>query len=414
MSTYFFQASQINVKNINKHAILDIIRFSLDPVSRAKLAEQLGISRAAVTAIVKDLLHEGIISEGTRVNQGSGRPSITLEINPQRGYVAGIDMGVSHLHMVLADLAANVIKESEQPFEISAGPHVCFEQVDILLKDMLREVGLSMDDLTAIGVDVPGPILEEDGTVLAPPIMPGWDRYPIQKNLQARWNKPVTLNNDAEMGALGEWAYGAGREYANVAYIKVGNGIGAGLIMNNRIYRGANGSAGEIGHITVVENGPQCKCGNYGCLEALAGGQAIAEQGNQIILNGTSPQLAALASQHPLTAHDVAIAARRGDLAAQRIFRRAGDYIGIGIAGLVNIFNPDIVIVGGGVAQVGDMLLEPIRQTVRRRALTAATQNLHISTALLGRRSSSMGAAVQAITLALHHIVIESRQPVKL
>ncbi len=407
MSDYFFQSQLVNVKNINKHAVLDLIRFSSSGISRAKLAENLGISRAAVTAIVKDLMTQGIIREGAYVHRGSGRPSILLEINPNHGYVAGIDMGVTHLHIVIANMGANVIAEEERAFDISRPPEICIDQIDALLHEMLHHHGLNISDLVAIGVGVPGPILQDSGIIVAPPIMPGWDRYPLRQVLERRWGVPLALNNDAEMGAVGEWAYGAGRDYENIARIKVGSGIGAGLILNNHIYRGANGSAGEIGHITVEENGPLCKCGNHGCLEALAGGQAIARQARQIVEQGVSTQLSRLKDPEQLTAYDVAMAARRGDLAAQQIFIRAGKYIGIGIASLINLFNPDIVIVGGGIANVGDMILEPIRQTARRRALTAATQNLRISTALLGRRSSSMGAVVQALNLALHQLASE-------
>ena len=402
MSTYFPHAYQLNVKNINKLAALDLIRFSPGGVSRAALAQQLGISRAAVTAIVKDLLEQGLILESPPRSEGAGRPPIMLQMNPRRGHVLGVDMGATHLRITLADLGARVVQEEEHPFDITRGPETSLDLLNRRLRALLERAGLAANQVAALGVGVPGPVRSAEGMVLAPPIMPGWDRYPIRESLMSTWKMPVMLNNDAELGALGEWAYGAGRDFRNVAFIKIGTGIGAGLILDNRIYQGANGSAGEIGHITVEENGPQCQCGNYGCLEALAGGRAIAEQARALVARGSAPQWAHIGQT--LTARDVAIAARKGDLASQRLFNRAGKYIGIGIASLVNLFNPEIVIVGGGVAQVGDMLMEPIRQTVRQRALTASTRNLRISAALLGRRSTSMGAVVQAITVALHQI----------
>ncbi len=411
MNAYFLHAHQLNVKNLNKLAVLDLIRFSPGGISRAGLADRLGISRAAVTAIVKDLLEQELILEGRLRNEGAGRPPIMLQMNPQRGYVLGIDMGATHLRLTLADLGARVLQEEEHPFDIARGPAASLESLNTRIADLLARTGLEASALTAIGIGVPGPVRSEEGMVLAPPIMPGWDRYPIRESLAEVWQRPVVLNNDAELGALGEWAYGAGRDFKNVAFIKIGTGIGAGLILDNRIYQGANGSAGEIGHITVEENGPQCQCGNYGCLEALAGGRAIAEQARSLVARGLATQLAHLSPLEDLTAQDVAIAARKGDLAAQRIFNRAGKYIGIGIASLVNLFNPEIVIVGGGVAQVGDMLMEPIRQTVRQRALTASTRNLRLSTALLGRRSASMGAVVQAITVALYQLAAGETPP---
>ena len=215
------------------------------------------------------------------------------------------------------------------------------------------------------------------------------------------WGCDVTLNNDAELGALGEWAYGAGRGEKNVAYIKVGSGIGAGLILNNQIYGGTTGAAGEIGHLTVEENGPLCNCGNHGCLEAFAGGHAIAKQGQMLVKSGKRTLL----SQIPLEkidAHEIAEAARRGDILAQDILQRAGIFIGIAIAGLINLFNPSIVILGGGVAQVGDVLTNPIRAAVYERAMRASEQSVRITTGMLGRRALLIGATIQAINIAIH------------
>jgi len=237
--------------------------------------------------------------------------------------------------------------------------------------------------------------------VISPPIMPGWDHYPIRASLEKIFGCPVTLNNDAELGALGEWAYGAGRGEKNIAYIKVGSGIGAGLILNQQIYGGTMGAAGEIGHLTIDENGPLCSCGNHGCLEAFAGGHAIAKQGQLLAKSGKRTLLSDLPLDK-ITAHAVAEAARHGDLHAQEILRRAGTFIGIAIAGLINLFNPSIVVIGGGVAQVGDILTAPIRQAVRERAMRASEQSVRITTGMLGRRSLIIGATVQAINVAIH------------
>ena len=240
--------------------------------------------------------------------------------------------------------------------------------------------------------------------VLSPPLMPGWDRFPIRDTLEKRWGCPVSLNNDAELGVLGEWAYGAGRGAQNLAYIKVGTGIGAGLFMDGQIYRGATGSAGEIGHMTIDENGPLCICGNRGCLEAMAGGKAIAAKAREAIANNKRTELAGLSPVEGITVMEIARAAARGDLVAQEILADAGDQLGVAIASLVNLFNPDIVVVGGGVAQTGDLFLEPIRKAVQKRSLPAAAYAVRITTSLLGKRSSSMGAVVQALSAALHRI----------
>lgn len=409
MTQFTWSHSHQVVKNLNKHAVLDLIRFTPGGISRAELAQRMDLSRAAMTAIVNDLLESQVVRETEARNKQSGRPPIILEINPARGFVAGIDMGASHLLVMLADFAAQVIDEVEIPFNIADGPEKCLNQASALLADLLKKHEMTAADLGAIGLGVPGPIASEAGMVYAPPIMPGWDGYPIQATLEEKWNLPVSLNNDAELGAIGEWAYGAGRGENYLAYIKVGTGIGSGLLLNGQIYRGATGSAGEIGHLTIEENGPLCECGNAGCLEALAGGRAIARQAREAIRQGKRTLLASLGPVEEITARDVASAARRGDLVAQQIISRAGSYLGIAIAGLVNLFNPRMIVVGGGVAQVGDLLLQPIRDTVARRSLQASARTVKINTAVLRRHSSAMGAVVQALSIALHQATEQRR-----
>jgi glucokinase-like ROK family protein len=396
-------SSQI-IKNVNKHTVLDLIRFTPGGISRAELAQRMDLSRAAMTAIVNDLLESKVIRETEARNAQNGRPPIILDINAARGYVVGIDMGASHLSIILSDFAAQVLDEIETPFSVADGPEQCLQQANLLLDDLLKKNQLSLKNISAMGLGVPGPIASEAGMVYAPPIMPGWDGYPIQANLEAKWGFPVSLNNDAELGALGEWAYGVGRGNNHLAYIKVGTGIGSGLLMNGQIYRGATGSAGEIGHLTIEENGPLCDCGNYGCLEALAGGKAISRQAREAVQKGQRTLLSNMGPLESLSARDVASAARRGDLVSQKIIANAGRYLGIAIAGLVNLFNPQTVVIGGGVAQIGDLLLQPIRDTVSRRSLQASARNVKINTAVLRRHSSGMGAIVQALSIALHQV----------
>ncbi|RPJ28578.1 MAG: ROK family protein [Chloroflexi bacterium] len=369
----------------------------------------MGLTRAAVTIIINDLISNGIIVNTESRSAASGRPPVVLEINPNQGLVAAIDMGATHLSVALGDFSARILEEVEVAFRIDRGPQECLQKADTILRELLQKRDLSTNDLSAVGVGVPGPVIADRGMVMAPPIMPGWDRFPIRATLEQKWGTAVTLNNDAELGALGEWAYGAGRGEKNLAFIKVGSGIGAGLIINQQIYGGNSGSAGEIGHLTVDENGPLCACGNHGCLEAFAGGHAIASQGRKLVASGKRTLLSEKGLDS-LTARDVVEAARRGDLAAQEIIKRSGTFIGIAIAGLINLINPSTVIIGGGVAQVGDLLTGPIRQAVRERSLRASEHSVRITTAMLGRRSSLIGALVQAIHVAIHAAIERKSQ----
>jgi glucokinase-like ROK family protein len=398
----------------NKHAILNLIRFTPEGISRADLARQLGLSRAAITSIINNLIELGIVRETTVGPVTGGRRSKLLGIEPKGGYVVGVDIGATHLGLLLSDLSAQVLDESESKFDVSQGAEICLSKVDELLHQLLSKVNLDLEDICAVGVGVPGPVVEQAGGVIAPPIMPGWDHFPIRDHLTALWSCPVALNNDAELGALGEWAYGAGRGEDHLLYIKVGYGVGAGLLIDGQVYRGATGSAGEIGHITVDDRGPVCTCGNVGCLEALAGGRAIAERAKQTIWNANQrTQLSLTSSVDGITAVDVAAAAEKGDLVAQAIITEAGEYLGVAIANLINIVNPGMVIVGGGVARMGDLFLEPIRSSVRKRSLEAAVENLRITAAMLGRRSTSMGAVVQALSIALQNITESSSELIK-
>lgn len=401
MSAFYWLPANHNVRNFNKHAAVDLIRFAGKGLSRTDLAEEMGLTKAAVTIIVNDLISYGLIIETESRTTSSGRPPVVLEINPSHGLVAAIDMGAMHLSVALGDFSARILEEVEVPFRIDNGPENCLKEADTILRELLEKRGLNPSDLLGIGIGVPGPVIAEQGMVMAPPIMPGWDRFPIRTTLESQWKTAITLNNDAELGALGEWAYGAGRGEKNLAFIKVGSGIGAGLIINQQIYGGTTGSAGEIGHLTVDENGPLCNCGNHGCLEAFAGGHAIASQAKKLVTSGKRTMLSEK-NIDSITAHDVAEAARRGDLPAQEILKRSGTYIGIAIAGLINLINPSTVIIGGGVAQVGDLLTAPIRQAVRQRSLRASEHGVKITTAMLGRRSSLIGALVQAINIAIH------------
>ena len=401
MSTFFWSIPKENVKNLNKHAIIDLIRFTPNGISRVELARQLNLTRAAVTSIINDLQAIGIVNEVER-SYPAGRKPIVLEINPTIGNVVGIDLGATHVTILLTNFAAHVIREAEKPIDVDEGPKAVLEQINQLLLGMLKEENLTIEDLKAICLGVPGPVVLNQGMVSEPPIMPGWDKFPIESYVKSMWKIPVVIGNDAELGAIGEWAYGAGRGENNLIYIKVGKGIGAGLLLEGQIFHGATGSAGEIGHITIDENGPLCSCGNRGCLEAMAGGNAVAHRAIEMVRKGQRTELSQIQPVESIQSRDVIAAACSGDLVSQQILTDAGAHLGTAIASVVNIFNPSMIIIGGGVSQIGDLLLEPIRKAVQKRSLKMASRRLRISTALLGRRSSAIGAVVQALSLVLH------------
>lgn len=384
--------------------MIDLVRFTPGGISRVELARQLQLTRAAVTEIVKDLLRLGILREAQNRYGGGGQPT-ALEINPELGYVIGIDIGATHVTLALADFSARIIQEMDLQINIADGPQSVFAAVDRAVRQVLSAAGLGLNHIQRIGLGAPGPVVTQAGWVGTPSIMQGWDRYPLRDHLIQLFGCPVVLNNDASLGALGEWAYGAGRGMRNLVYIKAGTGIGAGLLLDGQIYYGATGSAGEIGHITLDENGPLCFCGNRGCLEELAGGRAIVGKAIAAVQAGQQTRLSAIDASEAITAQHVIAAAKKGDSVAANILSEAGRHLGIVIAGTVNVLNPNKIVIGGAISQAGDLLLEPIRQVVQQRSLRVASRNVQITTALLGKYSSVMGAVVAALSNALHDMI---------
>lgn len=368
-----------------------------------ELARQLHLTRAAVTEIVNSLQRLHIIRE-VQGHRSGGRHPIALEINPELGYVIGIDIGATHVTLVLADFSARVIGELGLPLDIEDGPQIVLQAVDEAIQRLLEAANVSLKDVKSIGVGVPGPIVKVSGWVSSPSVMDGWDRYPLRDHFIQTYGCPVALNNDAELGALGEWAYGAGRGERNLIFIKVGTGIGAGLLLDGQIYSGTTGSAGEIGHITIDENGPLCSCGNFGCLESVAGRRAIERKAIAAVQSGQRTQLSKIEPLEQISTRHIIAAAREGDIVAQRILIETGKHLGTAIASIVNLFNPSMIVVGGVISQIGDLFLESVRQTVQTRSLRAASRNVRITTSLLGMRSSAVGAVVAALSIVLHHL----------
>jgi glucokinase-like ROK family protein len=384
------------VRGPNKASVIELIRVAPQGISRAQVAEALGLSRSTVSSIVSELLAQGLVMErGAGASRGGRRP-IVVAIAPDAGRVVGVDIGASHLLVLVADLHGTILAEAERPLRIEAGPEMCLQQAYAVVEATLAQAGSDLSEVRAIGVGVPGPVIANEGIVSAPPIMPGWDAFPIRAAVEQRWGKPTTLDNDADLGALGEWRFGAGQGATHLAYIKIGTGIGCGLLLDGRIYRGVLGTAGEIGHVTVSESGAPCTCGNFGCLEAMAGGRAIAQRAQLALKAGQRTELAQCEASE-VTARDVAEAAARGDQVSQQLLADAGRHIGSAVASLVNLINPGLVVLGGGVTKAGTYLLDPLQQAVAERTMRPARQATQVVLGTLGRRSVALGAAAMAL-----------------
>ncbi len=266
---------------------------------------------------------------------------------------------------------------------------------------LLREIWPADGEVLGVGVASPGPLDPRQGLIFNTPNIPAWRNFPLRDYLARALGVPVMVDNDANLAALGEWRYGAGRGHRHLLYLTISTGIGAGVIVDGRLLHGARGLAAELGHVTVAPDGPLCGCGQRGHLEAIASGTAIARQAEEALARGEASALHN--APHPLTAADVAAAAQNGDPLAQRLFAQAGEHLGRALAGFLHIFNPSIVILGGGVVQAGDVLLRPLEAALRAHVMTPAyLDGLTLTTAALGDDAGLMGALAMVRTSRLN------------
>lgn len=385
----------------NEAAVLVAVR-RVGMISRADLQEQLQLSRAVVVNLVNDLLEADILVEASvGESQGGRRPQL-FAVNGAFGFVAGVDVGATSLDLALADFNGRILQRYDEPADVDDGPEVLLGRIGDVLVTMLEREGVRPEQLLAIGIGVPGPVKFDEGVLVAPPLMPRWESFSIRAHMGGRFaNARVVVDNDVNVMAVGEAAAGAGRGVENFLFVKIGTGIGCGIVCHGVIYRGHDGAAGDVGHICIDYNGPICHCGNAGCLEAMAGGPAIAGRGMAAAQNGQSEFLARrLAENGLVTAADVGEAAKAGDRAANEIVKDTGRMIGGMLASLVNFFNPQMIFIGGGVSHIGIRFLSAVRQAALRRSTALATRHLGIEFSSLADDAGVIGA----IWLALEHV----------
>lgn len=378
--------------------VLDEIRLGRSR-SRSEIAARTGLSRAIVAQRVGELIERGLVVEGDLGPSTGGRPPRQLAFRADAGHVLVADFGATSLDVALTTLDGGILAHYDEPADIADGPERCLQRVDELF-DQLRSSRRNLPGhLWGIGISVPGPVEFRTGRPISPPIMPGWDGYPIRERFAQRYNAPVWVDNDVNVMALGEWRAGIAVGHDNVVVIKIGTGIGAGIISDGRLHRGSQGCAGDVGHIQVTDDpGVICRCGNVGCLEALAGGAALGRDGLAAAREGRSEFLrAALDRNGTVTARDVAMAASFGDPVAHGLLVAAGRRIGHMLASIVNFFNPSLIVIGGGVAQSGDTILAAIREVVYRRSLPLATRELVIQRSSLGGLAGVIGDAAMVV-----------------
>ncbi len=367
-------------------------------LSRAELADRLQMPRPRLLAELERLVALGYVAEAGKAASRGGRRSTLVELSPHLRFAA-VDLGASSIDVEVVNGRLEPVAAYAEVADIRSGPKATLQRVSELLHKA-RADGV-YERLDAIGVGVPGPVSFRDGVPVSPPIMPGWDRFPVREQLTREHGCPAVVDNDVNIMAIGERHGGVAHSVDDFLFVKIGTGIGCGIYLSGEVYRGTDGCAGDIGHIQVDPHGPVCSCGNAGCLEALFSGAALAKDATAAARAGASPALSErLAAHGTVTALDVAAGAVEGDVTCIQLIREGGRRVGIVLAGLVSFTNPSMIVIGGGLAQLGHVLLAEIRSVVYRRSLPLATGNLPVVLSELGPRAGVAGAAVLASDLA--------------
>ena len=394
------------INRLNKIKVLSLIR-TTERLSRADIAKISGLSAPTVSRIIEDLLAEGLVREiGEGISQGGRRPTL-LKFSDNKNFIIGLDLGTTNIYGVLSDFDAKIIAEIRTPTGIEEGFARVMRRTSDVIGELIDEPSVKGKRIYGIGMAVAGLINRKRNIVEFSPDF-HWHNVDVVEALSRVHHYPIIFDNVTRVMAMGERWFGLGKQYKNLICVNVGYGIGAGIIIDGQPLYGPLGMAGEFGHITLDKDSPiQCDCGNYGCLEALASGNAIAKSAKKRLLGGERSLLLELCEGEisKVTTEMVANAAKHGDALAWNIFEGAMEYLGIGVAGLVNLFSPEAVVIGGGVAQAGDILFEKVRKTVNARSLNMITSNMLIKPATFGLKTAVMGAVslVLSEVISLNH-----------
>jgi len=378
------------LRRLNRLRVIDALRDE-GLISRAEIARRTGLSRSTVSSLVSELQADGLVVERSEPaaahgDQG-GRPPILLSFDASAGVAVGIDFDHHHLRVAVSDLSSRILAEREQGLDTDHLAHEGLDAAAELVSELLAEAGVETSQVIGAGMCLPGPIHRPSGVVGSTAILPGWVGVAAAEEMHRRLDLPILVDNDANLAALAEAAFGAGRDAKDLVYLMISSGIGAGLVLNGRLYRGAEGLAGELGHVLVDADGPVCRCGNRGCLETIAGTDALAELLRRSHGDG-------------LDGRAIVRMAREGDLGCRRVIADAGRAIGKAAATLVNVLNPELLIVGGDLSDAGELLLDGVRESLERSALPTAAQAATVVAGSLGDRAEVLGAIALVLSEA--------------
>jgi predicted NBD/HSP70 family sugar kinase len=373
------------LRELNLLRVVDALRRA-GTASRSDLARMTGLSRSTVTTLVSDLQGRGLIVEqaDARIEPtGRGRPPVFLRLDAAAGAALGVDFGHRHVRVAVADLSSTVLAERFVEMDVDDVPEEALDAAAELAAEVLAEAGIPRSRVIGTGMALSAPIDRHKG-VVGSTVLPSWAGIQAGEELSRRLEVPVELDNDANLGALAEVSFGAGRGLADIVYVMMSSGLGAGLVLGGRLYHGASGIAGELGHIQAQPEGAMCRCGSRGCLETVA---------------STGALLSLLRPTHgsDLTLHGLLDLVAEGDLGALRVVNDAGRAVGRAVADLCNYLNPAAIVVGGDLSPAGDPLLDGVREEIDRYALRGAAQAVEVRAGVLGERAEVLGALAVVI-----------------
>ena len=370
-------------------------------ISRAEIARMASLSRSTVSEIVNEKLPMGVVTEVGEGPSRGGRRPILLQFQDDACVILGVEMGGAHVSVVLTDLRGKVLAWESREHPVRSDPPGTRLLVAELCQKCLDSPTAGNRPLVGIGVAVASPVDPAHPDQLSSVVLPVWDRKLGLDDLAEQLGVPLLVDNDANLGALAEYWWGAGSGVDHMAYIKVATGIGSGHVIGGEIYRGATGVAGEIGHLAIDPHGKTCVCGLRGCLVTLAGGRALEARATELVSSYPESVLAGT----EIAVHDIENAALSGDPLALQVVKEAAEHLGTAMAGLLNLMNPAVVILGGDFARLGELVLDPLRKQIRSRTLVSSVASVEILTSKLGPRSVAVGAA----TLVLKAVLGDSR-----
>lgn len=380
------------LKKYNQTGILDLIRVH-KAVSRAELSQLTGLSPTATGAIVSSLLEKDYIHEtGTGQSKGGRRP-VLLELKPGSYCSVGIDLDVNYINVMLIDITGRVIYENSTEMDSTASFENTVTRMERLVKEVVDKYSIDFRKLLGIGISVPGMIDSETHKVVFAPNL-GWEDVDIRSHLAGTFNVPVYVENEAMASAICENWVGSCQGINNFVCINIRSGIGAGIFAGGQLYRGAGGSAGEVGHIVVDENGPRCGCGNYGCLETMASTRRIVENAKKLVRQGIASKLNEVEDVDEITINSIIEAARAGDEASKNVLLESARYLGIAISNIVNTLNPSKIVIGKEFVRYADLVMDQIKSVVSCKALKSPASKVEIIESEIGEKASTLGAAI--------------------